>query len=59
MVYIVMQRIEALIDDGMSLRQIISARPTLDYDTEFGGFRGGPSSEEFITAIHTSLTAEM
>ena len=59
MVYIVMQRIEALIDDGMSLRQIISARPTLDYDTEFGGFRGGPSSEEFITAIHTSLTTEM
>jgi cyclase len=59
MVYIVMQRIETLIDDGMSLRQIISSRPTLDYDTEYGGVRGGPSSEEFITAIYTSLTAEM
>ncbi len=59
MVYIVMQRIEALIDDGMNLRQIISSRPTLDYDTEFGGARGGPSSEEFITAIYTSLTTEM
>ena len=59
MVYIVMQRIEALIDDGMNLSQIISSRPTLDFDTEYGGHRGGPSSEEFITAIHTSLTTEM
>tara|TARA_R110000772_G_scaffold161502_14_gene272666 strand:+ start:1940 stop:2923 length:984 start_codon:yes stop_codon:yes gene_type:complete len=59
MVYIVMQRIEALIDDGMSLRQIISSRPTLDYDTEYGGSRGGPTAEEFITAIYNSLTTEM
>jgi len=58
MLYIVMQRIEANIDDGMNLQQIIAARPTLDYDTEYGGHRGGPSSEEFITAIYTSLTAE-
>jgi len=59
MVYIVMQRVEALIAEGMSLREIIAARPTLDYDTEYGGRRGGPSNEEFITAIYNSLTAEM
>jgi cyclase len=59
MVYIVMQRVEALIADGMNLRQIIAARPTLDYDTEYGGRRGGASNEEFITAIYNSLTAEM
>ena len=59
MVYIVMQRIEALIADGMSLRDIIAARPTLDYDTQYGGRRGGPSNEEFITAIYNSLMAAM
>ena len=58
MLYIVMQRVEAWIKDGMSLREIIAARPTLDYDTEYGGHRGGPTSEEFITAIHTSLMSE-
>ncbi|MDG2091158.1 MAG: hypothetical protein P8J61_08715 [Gammaproteobacteria bacterium] len=58
MLYIVMQRIEASIEDDMSLREIIAARPTLDYDTEYGGHRGGPSSEEFITAIYTSLTSQ-
>ena len=56
MVYIVMQRVEALIEDGLGLREIVAARPTLDYDTEYGGYRGGPTSEEFITAIYTSLT---
>jgi glyoxylase-like metal-dependent hydrolase (beta-lactamase superfamily II) len=55
MLYIVMQRVESWIDDGMSLQEIITARPTLDYDTEYGGHRGGPTSEEFITAIYTSL----
>lgn len=58
MVYIIMQRVEAGIEEGMSLRQIIADRPTLDYDTQYGGHRGGPSSEEFITAIYSSLTAE-
>lgn len=59
MVYIIMQRVEALIDEGMNLRQIIAARPTLDYDTQYGGERGGPTSEEFVTAIYTSLTTDM
>jgi len=58
MVYIVMERIEALIEDGANLSEVIAARPTLDYDTEYGGYRGGPTSEEFITAIYTSLTEE-
>lgn len=58
MLYIIMQRIEASIEEGMNLRQIIASRPTLDYDTQYGGYRGGPSSDEFITAIYTSLTSQ-
>ncbi len=58
MVYIVMQRIEALIEEGNNLQEIIAMRPTRDYDTEYGGVRGGPSSEEFITAIYNSLTTQ-
>lgn len=59
MVYIIMQRVEALIAEDMNLREILAARPTLGYDTQYGGRRGGPSNEEFITAIYNSLMAEM
>lgn len=58
MIYIVRDRIQDMIDRNMSLRQVLAADPTFDYDTEYGGHRGGPSNEEFITAIYQSLTQE-
>ncbi len=56
MIYIVRHRIQDMINKGMSLRQVLAERPTFDYDTEYGGHRGGPSNEEFITAVYQSLT---
>jgi glyoxylase-like metal-dependent hydrolase (beta-lactamase superfamily II) len=56
MIYIVRDRVQDMIDRGMSLQQVLDAKPTFDYDTEYGGHRGGPSSEEFVTAIYSSLT---
>ncbi len=58
MIYIIRDRIQDMIDRNMSLRQVLAADPSFDYDTEYGGHRGGPSNEEFITAIYQSLTQE-
>lgn len=58
MIYIIRDRIQDMVDRNLSLRQVLAERPSFDYDTEYGGHRGGPSNEEFITAIYQSLTKE-
>jgi hypothetical protein len=59
MLVIVRDRIQYQMEQGMSLNQIIASNPVLDYSTEYGGSRGGPTSTEFITAIYESLSEEM
>jgi cyclase len=59
MLVIVRDRIQYQIEQGMNLNQVIASNPTLDYDTEYGGTRGGPTSTEFITAIYQSLLEGM
>lgn len=59
MLVIVRDRIQNLITQGQSLNQIIASGPVVDYDTQYGGSRGGPSTREFITAIYQSLIREM
>jgi cyclase len=59
MLVIVRDRIQYQIEQGMSLNQVLANNPTLDYNTEYGGTRGGPSSTEFITAIYQSLLEGM
>jgi cyclase len=58
MLYIVRDRIADMIENDMNLDEILSNRPTFDYDLEYGRHRGGPSNEEFITAIYQSLMQE-
>ena len=55
MVSIVRDRVEDLLNKGMSLAQVQAARPTLDYDTEHGGTRGGPTAQMFVQSIYKSL----
>jgi glyoxylase-like metal-dependent hydrolase (beta-lactamase superfamily II) len=59
MLVIVRDRIQYQLEQGMGLNQVVASNPTLDYNTEYGGLRGGPSSTEFITAIYQSLLEEM
>ena len=59
MLVIVRDRILNQINQGQSLNQIIASGLTGDYDTEYGGTRGGPSNREFVTAIYQSLAREM
>jgi glyoxylase-like metal-dependent hydrolase (beta-lactamase superfamily II) len=58
MVVIVRDRIQAMIDDGLSLRQIQRARPTLDYDTEYVDATSFVSAEQFVESIYRSLTVQ-
>jgi cyclase len=51
MVAIVRDRVQALMQQGKTLREIQAARPTLDYDAEYG------SGEAFVKSIYDSLTA--
>jgi cyclase len=53
MVAIVRDRVRAMIEKGMKLPEIQTARPTLDYDTQYGV--GG---RVFVESIYASLTAE-
>jgi glyoxylase-like metal-dependent hydrolase (beta-lactamase superfamily II) len=51
MVAIVRDRVRAMLEQGMTLRQIQAARPTLDYDSQYG------SGEAFVRSIYDSLAA--
>jgi glyoxylase-like metal-dependent hydrolase (beta-lactamase superfamily II) len=55
MVAIVRDRIQALIDKGMTLDQVKAARPTLDYDGIYGSSTGAWTTETFIEAVYRSL----
>ena len=54
MVTIVRDRIRALIGRGQTLAQVKAARPSADYDPEFGG-TGTSSPDAFVESIHRSL----
>jgi glyoxylase-like metal-dependent hydrolase (beta-lactamase superfamily II) len=54
MVTIVRDRVRALIGRGQTLSQVKAARPSSDYDPEFGG-SGASSPDAFVESIHRSL----
>lgn len=51
MITIVRDRIQAMIKKGMTLEQVKAARPTLDYDIQYG------SGDPFIEAVFKSLSS--
>jgi cyclase len=53
LVTIIRDRVQHMIDQGMSLRQIKSARPSLEYDPRYAKEPG--SSDRFIEAVYESL----
>jgi glyoxylase-like metal-dependent hydrolase (beta-lactamase superfamily II) len=54
MVTIVRDRIQDLLQKGMSLAQVKAARPTLDYDPIYGKTPG--STDQFVEAVYRSLS---
>jgi len=58
MVTIVRDRIQAMINKGMTLEQIQAARPTHDYDPRYNTPGGFWTAEKFVEAAYKSLTAK-
>jgi glyoxylase-like metal-dependent hydrolase (beta-lactamase superfamily II) len=54
-VTIIRDRIQDMINHGMTLEQVKSARPTLDYDAEYGADSGPWTTAMFIEAVYHDL----
>jgi len=57
MVTIVRDRIQDMIKSGMTLEQVKTARPTLDYDPIYGRTAGDWTTDMFIEAAYKSLSS--
>jgi cyclase len=55
MVVIISERIQDMINQGMSLDQVKAARPSLDYDGRYGTDKGSWTTAMFIEAIYRDL----
>jgi cyclase len=58
MVTIVRDRVQDMIARGMTLEQVKAARPTRDYDPVYGSTTGDWTTEMFVEAAYTSLSAK-
>jgi hypothetical protein len=55
MVTIIRDRIQDLIDKGMTLEQVKAARPTMDFDGRYGAETGAWTTTMFVEAVYKSL----
>jgi glyoxylase-like metal-dependent hydrolase (beta-lactamase superfamily II) len=55
MLVIIRDRVQALIQSGATLQQVLAARPTADYDPRFGAITGTWTTDMFVEAVYTSL----
>ena len=56
MLTIIRDRIRYQVERGASLREVLDARPTLDYDGRYGADSGFWTTEQFITAIYAEMS---
>jgi hypothetical protein len=50
---IIRDRIQSMIDKGLSLQQVKAAKPTMDYDPLYG--RQRQVTSKFVEAVYVSL----
>lgn len=56
MLTIIRDRFQDMIHRGMTLEQVKAAKPTLDYDTQYGATTGFWTTDMFIDAVYKSLS---
>ncbi|MGC1460438.1 MAG: MBL fold metallo-hydrolase [Steroidobacteraceae bacterium] len=56
MVIIIRDRIQDMINKGMTLEQVRAAQPTRDYDPRYGSTTGFWTTDKFVTAVYKSLS---
>jgi glyoxylase-like metal-dependent hydrolase (beta-lactamase superfamily II) len=55
MMTIIRDRVQDMVNKGMTLQQVKAARPTRDYDPAYGRTTGDWTTDRFIDAVYTSL----
>jgi hypothetical protein len=55
MATIVRDRVQNMIKKGMTLEQVKAAKPTQDYDPEYGTTSGFWTTDMFVEAVYKSL----
>jgi hypothetical protein len=55
MLTIIRDQVQALIDEGLTLEQVIERNPTFGYDARFGSKTGPWTTNMFIEAVYRSL----
>jgi glyoxylase-like metal-dependent hydrolase (beta-lactamase superfamily II) len=55
MVTIIRDRVQAMLDKGMTLEQVKAARPTADYEPRYGATSGAWTTDMFVEAVYTTL----
>lgn len=58
MVTIVRDRVQALIDKGLTVEQVKAARPTFEWDGRYGATSGRWTTDMFVEAVYTNLKAD-
>jgi hypothetical protein len=56
MALFVRDRVRHMVEQGMSLRDVHRARPSLDYDSRYGSEDIPWTTEMFVDAVYRSLT---
>jgi glyoxylase-like metal-dependent hydrolase (beta-lactamase superfamily II) len=56
MLTIIRDRVQSLVDMGMTLRQVQAAQPTRDYDGRYGATTGFWTTAQFVEAVFRNLT---
>ena len=55
MVTIIRDRVQAMIEKGLTLEQVKAAKPTADYDGRYGGTTGTWTADMFVEAMYETL----
>ena len=58
MLTVVRDRFRDMIHKGMTLEQIKAAKPTLDYDAQYGSTTGFWTTDMFVEAVYKSLSGK-
>ena len=58
MVTIIRDRVQDMINRGMTLEQVKAAKPTMDYDGRYGSDTGRCTTDMFVEAVYKSLSAK-
>ena len=56
MVTIIRDRVQDMVNKGMTLEQVKAAKPTLDYDPRYGKSTGFWTTDMFVEAVYKSLS---